>query len=33
MLQQYMNSMINWMSSILGLVGMGSKVIKDPPVK
>ncbi len=33
MLQQYISGVISWMSSIFGLVGIGSKVIKDPPVK
>lgn len=33
MLQKYLYGMLNLFAGTLGLVGTGSKLIKDPPVK
>jgi hypothetical protein len=33
MVQQYLNSMITVIANIFGLVGLGSKVLENPPQK
>lgn len=33
MVQQYLNRMILWSAEVFGLMGTGSKFLKDPPQK
>lgn len=33
MLQQYITGSVQYLASLFGMAGIGSKIIKDPPVK